>query len=299
MSEASPPDARDPRIERILLQTVPWDVRKKGGTELQESLRDLWEKAVRIGFQWGEEQVERARQEGHNEGRIAGAQDALEKWKDTEAAAAARREKDLEEERTWGFEVGWKLCEEKNKVRGPLLARTAVQTDTLNPVVDPGVAPTTPSICTVSDIATQTDVPVAATPTPESFDWAEDVEDLSMHSLPGPSPSLPARDISCLRSGVPQPFASLRRRHRRAPQKTFHSQNRSHSHSIRTTAHIWPTKNPRSTFIAHPPFTSRSLHTSTIFVPAGQSPLRLDWDRDPRLHDLSWALMALGWVRSR
>ncbi|KAJ7822649.1 hypothetical protein B0H14DRAFT_2828260 [Mycena olivaceomarginata] len=253
MSEASPPDARDPRIERILLQTVPWDVRKKGGLR---DLRDLWEKAVRIGFQWGEEQVERARQEGHNEGRIAGVQDALEKWKDTEAAAAARREKDLEEERMWGFEVGWKLCEEKNKVRGPLLARTAVQTDTPNPVVDPGVAPTMPSICTVSDIATQTDVP--------SFDWAEDVEDLLMHSLPEPSPSLPARDISCLRS-----------------------------------AHIWPTKNPRSTFIAHPPFTSRSLHTSTIFVPAGQSPLRLDWDRDPRLHDLSRALMALGWVRSR
>ncbi|KAJ7810194.1 hypothetical protein B0H13DRAFT_1927468 [Mycena leptocephala] len=209
MSEASPPDARDPCIERILLQTVPWDVRKKGGTELQESLRDLWEKAVCIGFQWGEEQVERARQEGHKEGHIAGVQDALEKWKDMEAAAAERREKDLEDEHMWGFEVGWKLCEEKNKVRGPLLARTAVQTDTPNPVVDPGVAPTMPSICTVPHIATQTDIPVAATPTPESFDWAEDVEDLLMHSLPELSLSLPARDISCLRSDVSQPFASL------------------------------------------------------------------------------------------
>ncbi|KAJ7810195.1 hypothetical protein B0H13DRAFT_1667633, partial [Mycena leptocephala] len=56
---------------------------------------------------------------------------------------------------------------------------------------------------------------------------------------------------------------------------------------------------PRSTFIAHTPFTSRSLHKPPISVPTGQSPLRLDWDRDPHLHDLSQALMALGWVRSR
>ncbi|KAJ7358543.1 hypothetical protein DFH08DRAFT_802360 [Mycena albidolilacea] len=141
ISEASPPDARDSHIECILLQTVPWDVRKKGGTELQESLQDLWEKAVHIGFQWSEEQVESAKKEIYREAYRKGCGDALERCRDVEAAAATQHKEDLEKEHMWGFEVGWRLGEEKNKVWSSSLVETTVQTDTPNPVVDPGVVP--------------------------------------------------------------------------------------------------------------------------------------------------------------
>ncbi|KAJ7859665.1 hypothetical protein B0H14DRAFT_2577091 [Mycena olivaceomarginata] len=113
---APPPPSHNPRIEHILLQTVPWDARQKGGSLLQDCLRNLWEKAVTIGFNYGEENLARVREEGFCEGKIAGFIEGVESehsktvLESTEAAAL--HEKALEAERVWGYDVRWKLCSE-------------------------------------------------------------------------------------------------------------------------------------------------------------------------------------------
>ncbi|KAJ7851129.1 hypothetical protein B0H14DRAFT_2581572 [Mycena olivaceomarginata] len=156
-------------------------------------LRELWDKAVKIGFEFGEERAARTKKEGFEEGRMARIRDALEKWKGVNAAAAERREKDLEEERMWGFEVGWRLCEEENKVRSAVSVETAEPADI---VLDPDDILPTPM---TRSVETQTDAPVAAVP---PLDWAEDAGDLPVHPFPTPQP-LAARDFS-LRSGGAQ-----------------------------------------------------------------------------------------------
>ncbi|KAJ6467481.1 hypothetical protein DFH09DRAFT_1345608 [Mycena vulgaris] len=142
---APPPPPHDPKIERILLQTVPWEARKKGGSLLQDCLRDLWEKAVSIGFNYGEENLARAREEAFSEGKEAGFKEGVESGRETPEAseAAVLREKALEAERVWGYDVGWKLCSEQLQLcalqaslapppHSPRsLSVTATQTDTI------------------------------------------------------------------------------------------------------------------------------------------------------------------------
>jgi hypothetical protein len=186
---------------------------------------------VKIGFQFGEERAARTKKEGFEEGRMAGIRDALEKWKGVNAAAAERREKDLEEKRMWGFEVGWRLCEE-NKVRSAVSVETAEPADI---VLDPDDILPTPM---TRSVETQTDAPVAAVP---PLDWAEDAGDLPVHPFPTPQP-LAARDFS-LRSGISQPFSSLQRRYRRTSRPLSRSQSNQNLCSRRTTPHPRPTKN--------------------------------------------------------
>jgi hypothetical protein len=198
MLKTPQPEAHNRRVERILLQTVPWDARKKGGDVLQECLRELCDKAVKIGFEFGEERAACTKKEGFEEGRMAGIRDTLEKWKGVNAAAAERREKDLEEERMWGFEVGWRLCKEENKVHSAMSVETAEPADI---VLDPDDIFPTPM---THSVETQTNVPVAAVP---PLDWAEDAGDLPVQPFPTLQ-LLAARDLS-LRSGISQPFSSL------------------------------------------------------------------------------------------
>ncbi|KAJ7779591.1 hypothetical protein B0H16DRAFT_1448046 [Mycena metata] len=82
----------DAQIERVLLETVPWDARKKGGRVLQQCIRDLWDKAASMALNYTEEKYEKAR-------------------------AAVNLEKELEKERVWGFDVGWKLRSEQLQSR--------------------------------------------------------------------------------------------------------------------------------------------------------------------------------------
>ncbi|KAJ7796776.1 hypothetical protein B0H14DRAFT_3549738 [Mycena olivaceomarginata] len=178
MSNTPQPDAHDRSVEQILLQTVPWDARKKGGDMLQDCLRELWDKAVSIGFGYGEKVAARAKEEGFEEGKMAGIRDALEKWKGVTATHAERREKDLEEERMWGFNVGWRLCEEENKVRSAVSVETAVPANIVLDLKD--TLPTT--TCSVE---TQTDAPVVAAP---PLDWAEDAGDLPVPMFPKSPP---------------------------------------------------------------------------------------------------------------
>ncbi|KAK7006290.1 hypothetical protein R3P38DRAFT_3037730 [Favolaschia claudopus] len=285
-SERVPRDADDSRVERILLQTVPWDVRKKGGKVLQGCLRTLWDQATQIGFRWGEEQVEGARKEGFEEGRAAGVREIVDQLNGV-AVPSVADQKELEQERMWGFEVGWRLCEEKMKKTEVRDSSTEIAVRTIAPIpaLD-SVAVTAPSPST-SDVATHTDTVTAAAVAQTPFDWAEDAQGLSTH-MP---PSAPARDLSCLRTGRTQPFASLRRRDRRAPPGKFNS--------IRMKTHAGPTKN-HSQYRTTVPTRSqaRTVPTSSAFFRV-RPPPHLDWDHDPRLQDLSRALSALGWMRAR
>ncbi|KAJ7748456.1 hypothetical protein B0H14DRAFT_3604113 [Mycena olivaceomarginata] len=261
----------DPAVERILLQTVPWDARKKGGDVLQDCLRELWDKAVSIGFGYGEKIAARAKEEGFEEGKMAGIRDALEKWKGVTAAHAERREKDLEEERI------------------AVSVETAVPANIVLDLED--TLPTT--TCSVE---TQTDEPVAAAP---PLDWAEDAGDLPVPMFPKSPPPAVARDFSGLRSGVSQPFSSLQPTPPAHTENSFPALNqikirvfavlhRIHDQQKITRLHLLPA------CVLCPP-SPRS--TSTLHVPIGKAPPAVDWDRDPRLRDLSRALTALGWMR--
>ncbi|KAF8891937.1 hypothetical protein CPB84DRAFT_1848831 [Gymnopilus junonius] len=114
--------------------------------------------------------------------------------------------------------------------------------------------------------------------------------------LPGhlPSPPLPPRDFSVLRSS-PAPFSSLQYRSKRSAMHGSHQSRRR-----RRPLHI---EFPRPFSEAHSPSFSNSNHrkscgrlkgTRSTFSPGSSA---LDWDSDHRLHDLSRALNALGWIR--
>jgi hypothetical protein len=110
----------------------------------------------------------------------------------------------------------------------------------------------------------------------------------------------PPRDLLILKTGRVQPFGTLRRRtrRRRAPPQSFSSRN-------------FLNLAPPSLVLPQPFITQ--CHPSgigpgrpVVIVPYGVTPappappappaLKLDWDQDPRLVDLSHALRALGWA---
>ncbi|KAJ7325467.1 hypothetical protein DFH08DRAFT_968698 [Mycena albidolilacea] len=124
---------------------------------------------------------------------MAGIWDALEKWKEVTTTHAECREKDLEEERMWGFNMGWRLCEEENKVRSAVSIETAAPANIVLDLED--TLPTT--TCSVE---TQTDAPVAAAP---PLDWAEDAGDLPVPMFPKSPPPVVARDFPVFEAVFP------------------------------------------------------------------------------------------------
>jgi hypothetical protein len=119
-----------------------------------------------------------------------------------------------------------------------------------------------------------------AEPTVSSrFSWADDASTLPIAPT---SPQHPPRDLSCLRSTSEHPFSSLRRRHHGHPKKRRNTLQRR-----RSDWHSYP--------LDPYPALHCSSHPHTPFQ--ARAPTSLDWDRDPRLADLSKALRALGWVQ--
>ena len=129
--------------------------------------------------------------------------------------------------------------------------------------------------------------PISIQNSPESlvstrFSWADDITELPMVST---APTKCPRDISALRSSSTNPFSSLQRRCWQ-PRKS------------RRFINSWPQSccqhtSRKSHFYSSPRHTPR--HPSQPHIPL--SSVTLDWDRDPRLADLSNALRALGWSR--
>jgi hypothetical protein len=106
---------------------------------------------------------------------------------------------------------------------------------------------------------------------PEPFSWSDDANALHISST---FPQYPPRDLSCLRSTSTRPFLSLQRRR-------GHPKNRRRWNAHCSGYHSYPI-----------PAQNRPLSYTPFRVP-----ISLDWDRDPRLADLSSALRALGWCR--
>jgi hypothetical protein len=134
---------------------------------------------------------------------------------------------------------------------------------------------------------------------PLHFDWAEDAKSLPMTT--SSAEAYGPRDLSDLRSSQPAPFQNLQRRvrwhrstRRRAPPQCFSSQKSFH---VALPSH---TASPLFITRRHP--ASIGPGRPVVTIPVGVAPapaapaLKLDWDQDPHLVNLSQALCALGWT---
>jgi len=241
--------------------------------DINHHLRQLWETALRIGLKHGQEEAK-----------------AICRKEDHVARAAVAKE--MEQERVWGYDVGWKLCYEDLKAR-------AQKASTI-PLFTP--PPRSLSVATTqTDAVAVTPVVAAVAAAPAPLDWAEDAETLPTSPMPPPSQpvpsSLPPRDFSALSTGLPQPFASLQHRHRRSSRPT---PSALHKHSPQCRAIRRPQQKSGFHYAATrqtPPLYSHLHPTppSPSDTPVAQFPL--NWDQDPGLRDLGQALAALGWVR--
>ncbi|KAJ6461012.1 hypothetical protein C8R45DRAFT_1028970 [Mycena sanguinolenta] len=205
-----------------------------------------------------------------------------------------QREKETANARREGHEAGRQ--EGLRECRGshseasaasPHFASVATQTVAVNP-------PPFPPSRSLRVASTQTDAVTTVAAAPVSLDWAEDAEALPIPS-PHPSSMQPTpRDFSALCTGISRPFASLQRRRHRSPcSPSSWTQSRPvfRRHTKSSVYHRYPQKNT--------PYSQSSFRfaTPSNSYPPGPVPSQLDWDRDPRLRDLSRALIALGWER--
>ncbi|KAJ7659678.1 hypothetical protein DFH06DRAFT_1402738 [Mycena polygramma] len=260
------------KMDPLLALLIPDAARKEGGARLQECLRKVFDLAARIGHQQWATETARAREEGFDAGRKEGLR---------EASASLS-------------------CADSISV--------ATQTDTCSDTPIPSPCPVTqtePLSFPMSDHSS----PPPSLPLPDSRivldDEKTDPEPEIWHEaleLPPddepspPSPSTFTRDFSDLRTGVALPFASLQRRRRRAtrnPASTPLSPRR--SHTPRTIVlKIYDTK-PKATRVKYPILPIPTFRPPPPASACDRAPC-LDWDRDPRLCDLSRALTALGWA---
>lgn len=132
---------------------------------------------------------------------------------------------------------------------------------------------------------------------PPPLNWADDEAPQLPSMFPNSKPRKPPRDLTCLRSvdPTPFPFSSLKHRSQRAHPASSRGPRQSH-YQCRL-----PLSTPNALY--RPPFRcSRQKLTKppNFHIPSPTQicpPDKLDWETDPRLHDLSTALKALGWTR--
>ncbi|KAJ7937654.1 hypothetical protein B0H13DRAFT_2302478 [Mycena leptocephala] len=230
-----------------------------GRANIERFLQELVAVAVRTGFLHGCEHME-----------------AIHVRESREAQSAV--EKELEQERVWGYDVGWKLCSE--------LLQMASTTPSSTPPRALSVAIVQTKPANVSDAPVVPDAPL---------DWAEDAAVLPISSRPRTQSMTPSpRDFSALSTGCEKPFASLQRRRRRSPRAPSSWTQSRPIPRQHTKSSVYNRYSQKHTPHSHPLF---HFPASSSSLPAEQVPTPLDWDRDPRLRDLSRALTALGWVK--
>ncbi|KAJ7496281.1 hypothetical protein B0H11DRAFT_2190062 [Mycena galericulata] len=258
-----------------------------------DRVSNLWQRALEIGVRAGRGAVEIApkreefddysfgHDEGVKEGRTSGLRDGKKEGRKAGKAQGLKEgesvgfERGLSEGKRLGFVAGREFGEKQAaKLSKPLASsRILVDAGTDSPLTGL-LLPPAPSMITYASAFAQTDaqcdtiLPILST-TP-SLIWADEPSDIHIPKRTN-SPQLPPRDLSALRSDSTSsaPFANLRyRAHRtkKAPRGT-------HCSVPRTCA-------------------TRRFASKPSNANAGSS---LDWDRDPRLFDLSRALRSLGW----
>ncbi|KAJ7656436.1 hypothetical protein DFH06DRAFT_1199524 [Mycena polygramma] len=199
----------------------------------------------------------------------------------------------MEQERVWGYDVGWRLCAE-------VLQDRAQKASVIPPSRSFAVAATqTEAVPNTFNRAVDTDTLCSFHPPPHPvLESRIPILDADSENHEPTPPSIP-RDFSGLRTACARPFASLQRRHRRANRTPTLA-----SRFPRGACALLKHQTVVLKFYETRPNTRRAQHP--IPTPTSRPPPpaptfdrapRLDWDRDPRLCDLSRALTALGWVR--
>ncbi|KAJ7443042.1 hypothetical protein B0H11DRAFT_2204307 [Mycena galericulata] len=257
-----------------------------------DRVSNLWQRALEIGFRAGRGLVDTTpkheefddysfgHDEGVKEGRTSGLRDGKKEGRKAGKAQGLKEgeivgfERGLSEGKRLGFVAGREFGEKQAaKLSKPLASsRILVDAGTDSPLTE--LLPPAPSRVTYASAFAQTDVqcdtilPILST-TP-SLIWADEPSDVHIPKRTS-SPRLPPRDLSALRSDSTSsaPFATLRYRAHRT-KKSSRGTHRSAPRACATRG--------------------SALKPSTANT--GSS---LDWDRDPRLFDLSRALRSLGW----
>ncbi|KAJ7920150.1 hypothetical protein B0H13DRAFT_2319799 [Mycena leptocephala] len=258
----------------------------------------LWQQALEIGLRAGrgrasEDVREReafddysyGHDEGVKEGRTSGLCDGKKEGRKTGKAQGLKegeiigfekgKAEGLSEGKRLGFVAGREFGEKQAaKLSKPLASeRILVDAGTDSPLTEL-LLPPAPSTVTYASAFAQTDaqcdtiLPILSTTPP--LIWADEPSDIHIPKRTN-SPRLPPHDLSALRSDSTSsaPFATLRycaHRTQKSPRGTHRSATR-----------------PRAT---------RGSASKPSTANTGSS---LDWDRDPRLFDLSLAPRSLGW----
>lgn len=241
----------------------------------------IWKRAFEEGRRVGYEKeasawLEQGLEKGQKKGQKVGQALEEEKWRRLGHSQACFT-KETRELRNIGTQVNVptpRSCDAIIQTAQVECTDTTLQTDTCSPAR--------------STTAKTIETPVAPAPLP--FNWADDASTLPTR------PNTPRRDLSILHSPTIKPFSSLQRRSRRSQAHKPHpfTQFPLHprpQHHHQHTRHI-PYHSPI------PPH--QHLRTEKpLFAGLRNRPfsISLDWESDPRLSDLAFALKALGWVR--
>ncbi|KAJ6605220.1 hypothetical protein DFH09DRAFT_1121003 [Mycena vulgaris] len=262
-SPLDPPGDSYPAYERATMHYVNLD---------STHVASIWERALNIGFSAGRYL---AMEDAKKEGEVVG----LEKGK----------AEGLSEGKRLGFIAGREFGE-KQASKNPTPQRVLVDTGT--DLRAPELSPSPPPPLSTVHASAQTDAPCTDIPpslglTPP-LNWADESRDIYAPERTGYPPPPHPRDLSALRSDSTSltPFDTLRyRAHRtqKSPRTSHRSTTRTKFPGQRPATH-GSVPRPSSISFAPKPFTTNT-------------PSFLDWDRDPRLVDLSRALRSLGWER--
>jgi hypothetical protein len=271
----------------------------------------LWKQALEIGLRAGRggvtesvrnreasEDHVRAHEAGLKEGRAGGLRDGKQDGRKAGKLLGLKegeligfekgKAEGLSEGKRLGFVAGRDFGEKQaTKLSNTSISdRVLVDVGTDSPLAEITPPPLPPS--TLVHASTQTDAPPTVIPSTlpnPSLSWADE----SYHIYapdPAPSPLLPPRDFSALRSDrTSTPFGTLQHRaHRRQksarPPRCSASRSTPHRRFYTSAAPVYYATNASCT-----PKPFRAVSSA------------LDWDRDPRLSDLSRVLRSMGWAR--
>ena len=253
-------------IELADLEDIPQFFDAIASIQEGRNLKLLWDRAFEAGLNQGRSEEREFRDEMYLRGKAQGIKEAEAVEIDFYHHGT---EKGRIEERNEWISAGHGLhCLSPVAI----LSDESTQTD---------LVPSATASCDVSSQTVLLPDPIPNTtlttsPSPTSFNWADDAALLPSQISPSPP-----RDLSSLRSSKSNPFSSLQRRSKNRTGRTLQPRHR-RSHFNFNSFHP-----PHH--ISFSPF-QRHSHIKTYS--------HLNWESDPRLSDLSRSLKALGWIRA-
>ncbi|KAJ6608019.1 hypothetical protein B0H10DRAFT_1955766 [Mycena sp. CBHHK59/15] len=236
-----------------------------------DRVSNLWQRTLKIGFRAGRGAMETAPSARSSTTTPSGMAGKAQGLKEGEIVGF---ERGLSKGKHLGFVVGREFGEKQTaKLSKPLASKhILVDTGTDSPLTELllPLAPLTVTYASASvltDAQCDTILPILSTP--PSLIWADEPSDVHIPKQTN-SPRLPPRDLSALRSDLTSsaPFVTLR-------YCAHHTQ-----------------KSPRGTH--HSATCPRATRGSMSKPSTANTGSSLNWDRDPRLFDLSRALCYLG-----